>query len=547
MERTVSQRLAGRGGAGRLAAGSDVRDLAVLIDSRYPLVYVESGEEERVVALVGEVARRLRLPLFTWSVTEGLARQEAGFSPMLTTRDPAQVLEHIAASDLEAIYLLRDFHPYLDDPRRVRRLREIAMGYRQRRRAIVLLSPQAKIPEELGRLCTRFTPAVPDAARMVGLIEAEIDRYRATLGAPVRFEAGMVEALARALAGLSEGEAVRAVRAAIAADGALTRADRDQVLHSKKELVERDSLLTLELESTSFANVGGLAGLRRWLMQRKDGFSTKARDFGLEPPRGILLVGVQGCGKSLAARAIAALWELPLLKLDAGRLYDKYVGESERNLRKALATAAAMAPAVLWFDEIEKGLATGNGDADGGLGRRILGSFLTWLQEREAPVFVAATANDIAALPPELLRKGRFDEIFFVDLPAVSERKAIFALHLTRRDRDADTFDLDRLAAASDGFSGAEIEQAVVSGLYAAFSGPGHLTTELLLEELAATRPLSVTMAEKVAALRAWAAPRTVPAGGAESSAEDVLSIEPRMNANRGGEGNDPRAGESRK
>jgi len=457
------------------------------------------------------------LPLFTWSVTEGLWRREAGFSPMLTTREPAQVLDHIAASDLEAIYLLRDFHPYLDDPRLVRRVREIAMGYRERRRAIVLVSPKATIPEELGRLCTRFTLATPDEGRLTALIEGEIDRYRATTGAPVHIEAGVVEALARALAGLSEGEAVGAVRGAIEADGSLTRADRDQVLHSKKELVERDGLLTLELETASFAHVGGLAGLRHWLAQRKGGFSREARDFGLEPPRGILLVGVQGCGKSLAARATAGLWELPLLKLDAGRLYDKYVGESERNLRKALATTEAMAPAVLWLDEIEKALASGNGgggDADGGLGRRILGSFLTWLQDKEAPVFVVATANDIAALPPELMRKGRLDEIFFVDLPTLAERKEIFALHLNRRDRDAALFDLDRLAAASDGFSGAEIEQAVVSGLYAAFSGPGHLTTELLLEELAATRPLSVTMAEKVAAVRAWAEGRTVPAGG---------------------------------
>jgi len=517
MENTVTQPHAAGGPRGSFASSSDVRDLALLIDSRYPVVYVESGEEQRVVGLCGEVARRMRLPLFTWSVTDGLARREAGFSPMLTTREPAQALEHIAASDLEAIYLLCDFHPYLDDPHLVRRLREIAMGYRERRRAIVLVSPKATIPEELGHLCTRFTLATPDGERLTVLIEGEIDRYRATTGAPVHIEPGMVEALARALAGLSEGEAVRAVRAAIEADGSLTRADRDQVLHSKKELVERDGLLTLELETASFANVGGLAGLRHWLSRRKDGFSREARDFGLAPPRGILLVGVQGCGKSLAARATAGLWELPLLKLDAARLYDKYVGESERNLRKALATAEAMAPAVLWLDEIEKALASGNGgggDADGGLGRRILGSFLTWLQDKEAPVFVVATANDIAALPPELMRKGRLDEIFFVDLPTGEERKEIFALHLNRRDRDAAAFDLDQLAAASDGFSGAEIEQAVVSGLYAAFSGHGHLTTELLLEELAATRPLSVTMAEKVAAVRAWAESRTVPAGG---------------------------------
>jgi SpoVK/Ycf46/Vps4 family AAA+-type ATPase len=227
----------------------------------------------------------------------------------------------------------------------------------------------------------------------------------------------------------------------------------------------------------------------------------------------MLLVGVQGCGKSLAARATAALWGLPLLRLDAGRLYDKYIGESEKNLRKVLATAESMAPVVLWIDEIEKAMAGATGsDGDGGLSRRILGSFLTWLQDKAAPVFLVATANDITALPPELLRKGRFDEIFFVDLPDEPERRAIFTIHLQRRQRPPELFDLDALAAASDGFSGAEIEQAVVSSLYAAFSGPGRLTTEILLAELAATRPLSVTMAEKVAAIRAWAAERTVPA-----------------------------------
>lgn len=517
MEPTVTGGHETSDGVGQRAAPADVRDLAVLIDSRYPVVYVESGEEQRVVGLCGQVARRLGLPFFTWSVTEGLWRREAGFSPMATTREPAQAVEHIGASDLEAIYLLRDLHPYLDDPHLVRRLREIAMGFRERRRAIVLLSPKAVIPEELGRLCTRFTLATPDEERLTALIEAEIDRFRATTGRPVRIEAGVVEALARALAGLSEVEALGALRGAIERDGQLAYADRDELLHAKKALIERDGLLSLELETTSFANVGGLTGLKRWLARRRRGFSREARDFGLEAPRGILLVGVQGCGKSLAARATAGLWELPLLKLDAARLYDKYVGESERNLRKALATAEAMAPVVLWLDEIEKALATssgGGGDADGGLGRRILGSFLTWLQDKEAPVFVVATANDIAALPPELMRKGRVDEIFFVDLPTVAERREIFALHLDRRGRDAAGFDLDQLAAASDGFSGAEIEQAVVSGLYAAFSGPGHLTTELLLEELAATRPLSVTMAEKVAAVRAWAEGRTVPAGG---------------------------------
>ncbi len=496
----------------RTPAAGDGRELALLLGSRYPIVYVESDEEPRVLALLEAAARRLKLPLFTWSVTEGLWRREPGYAPLAATREPAQALDHIAASPLEAVYCLRDLHPYLDDPRLVRRLKEIAQAYPEPRRPLCLVGPRAKIPPELARLATRYTLAAPGHDRLVALVEGEIDRYRATTGRPVRLEPGVVEAVVQALAGLSEAEAAAAVRAAIEEDGALTRADRDQVLHSKKELVERDGLLTLELETESFARVGGLGRLRRWLERRARGFTEEARAFGLEPPRGILLVGVQGCGKSLAARATAGLWGLPLLRLDAATLYAKYVGESERNLRRALATAEAMAPAVLWLDEIEKAFATGDDAADGGLGRRILGTFLTWLQEKQAPVFVVATANDISALPPELVRKGRFDEIFFVDLPEEAERRAIFALHLARRGRDPEAFDLDRLAAASRGFSGAEIEQAVVSALYAAFSGAGHLTTDLLLEELAATRPLSVTLAERLEALRAWARGRTVPA-----------------------------------
>ena len=491
----------------------DAHDLAVLIDSHYPLVYIESHEEERVIDLCQRVGRKLGLPLFTWSVTEGLHRREAGYSPMLATREPAQVLEHIGASRLEAIYLLRDFHPYLEEPRLVRRLREIALGYEQRRRAIVIVSPKKVVPEELAAQITLFDLAMPDEMRLRLIIEREIDGYRARHDRPVRIAPGEVQALARTLTGLSEAQAEQAVRRAVEADGALTRADREQVLVSKKELIERDGLLAFEFDSGSFADVGGLAGLKGWLERRKAGFSPEARSFGLPTPRGMLLVGVQGCGKSLAARATAALWGLPLLRLDTGRLYDKYIGESEKNLRKVLATAESMAPVVLWIDEIEKAMAGATGsDGDGGLSRRILGAFLTWLQDKAAPVFVVATANDITALPPELLRKGRFDEIFFVDLPDEPERRAIFTIHLQRRQRPPERFDLDALAAASDGFSGAEIEQAVVSSLYAAFSGPGRLTTEILLGELVATRPLSVTLAEKVAAIRAWAAERTVPA-----------------------------------
>ncbi len=275
----------------------------------------------------------------------------------------------------------------------------------------------------------------------------------------------------------------------------------------------RDVLLDFTPSDQDLGAVAGLVNLKAWLKRRQGAFSSRARQFGLDLPKGILLLGVQGCGKSLCAKAVAREWNLPLLRLDPARLYDKYIGESERKLREAIRTAEAMSPAILWIDEIEKGLGgIGGSDADGGLSRRMLGTFLNWLQEKQSQVFVIATANDISSLPPELIRKGRFDEIFFIDLPGTGARREIFRIQLERRERDAELFDLDTLAGASQGFSGAEIEQAVVGALYLAFTDASRLTTDHIVTELVGTRPLSVTMAEKVAALREWAEERTVPA-----------------------------------
>jgi len=298
-------------------------------------------------------------------------------------------------------------------------------------------------------------------------------------------------------------------------DGALDIADLAVALEAKRDRVESAGVLEFEDSSKSIVELGGLANLKGWLGRAQAGYSERARDLGLTPPRGILLVGVQGCGKSLACRAVARQWGLPLLRLDAGRLFDKYVGESEKNLRKAFETAEAVAPVVLWIDEIEKAFASGSGsgDADAGLSKRLFGAFLTWLQEKQPGVFVAATANDLSAVPPELLRKGRFDEVFFVDLPNDEERRAIFALHLARRKQDVSRFDLAALAAAADGFSGAEIEQAIVTALYAMIAAQdAGLTTERVLAEIRATVPLSRSRREEIESLRVFAAERFVPA-----------------------------------
>ena len=283
------------------------------------------------------------------------------------------------------------------------------------------------------------------------------------------------------------------------------------LIQNKIELLNRNGVLSFEPDTAKFADIGGVDKLKAWLNKRKPVFQGEVEAKGLPVPKGIMLLGVQGCGKSLAAKVVAGMWEAPLLRLDIGAIYNKYIGETERNTRDSLQIAEALAPCILWIDEIEKGFST-RGD-DNGTSQRVLGTFLTWMAEKTAGVFIVATANDIQALPPELVRKGRLDEIFFVDLPDAATRKEIFIIHLKKRGLNPEGFYLDALAAATEGFSGSEIEQAVVSGLYSALGGAGRLDPETLLQELKATKPLSIIMAEKIAGLRAWAADRTVPAG----------------------------------
>jgi hypothetical protein len=315
------------------------------------------------------------------------------------------------------------------------------------------------------------------------------------------------------LVGLTATEAEKVVTKLIMEDGALRAADVKRVAEAKRQIVEQDGLLDYWPSSESLGEVAGLNGLKAWLAKRRAVVHDpqRAASFGLGFPRGVLLLGVPGCGKSLCAKAVASEWGLPLLKLDPANLYDKYIGDSEKNFKRAMRTAERMAPIVLWIDELEKAFASG-GDADGGVSKRVFGTFLSWLQDRQGDVFVIATSNDIAQLPPEFIRKGRFDEVFFVDLPKQAAREEIFRIHLRKRNQDPTKFDLPLLAEATDGFSGAEIEQVVVGALYGAFSGGAGLTTTLLLGEAEATRPLSGTMWEKISQLREWAATRTVAA-----------------------------------
>ena len=410
------------------------------------------------------------------------------------------------------IYLLLDFQPYMRYTMTLRLLREICQRQDSAAHTLVLVSPNFELPDELEPLTTRFSLSLPDAQALAQLVREEAFSYsRDNGGKRVEIDADAARAVVRNLRGLSHDDARRIVRKLIYDDGALNQADVAELARAKFELLNKDGLLHFEYETARFADVAGLANLKRWIAQRRGAFLGLKSAGKLDPPKGVLLLGVQGCGKSLAAKATAGGFGVPLVRLDFGTLYNKYHGETERNLRESLRHAEQLAPCVLWVDEIEKSLASG--DNDDGVSRRVLGYLLTWMSERREAVFLVATANQVQDLPAELLRKGRFDEIFFVDLPDAPTRREIFSIHLARRELKPADFDLDALAAATDGFSGAEIEQAVVSALYAANADKSTIAQAHIVAALRETRPLSVLMAEQVAALRAWAQGRTVSAG----------------------------------
>ncbi len=490
---------------------NDIHDLGLVLDSRVRLIVVESWDEPRVLETLSGLAVRRGLGLYLWSVTEGVQRLGFGGEPLGEgdSREPEVALRLVKADPHANLYVFCDLHPFLgDNPRLVRLLKEVAMAAGQPGPTLVLVSHALKLPAELQRLAARFSLALPGEDELLAIVREEAQRWsERNQGARVRTDNRTLQQLVKNLRGLAHAEARLLARNVICNDGAITQDDLPELNRARLQVLDMDGVLGFEYETARFADVGGLDNLKRWLGERRDAFFAAA---AADRPRGVLLVGVQGGGKSLAAKAVAGLWGLPLLRLDFACLYNKYFGETERNLREALKMAEQMAPCVLWMDEIEKGLASG--EHDGGVSQRVLGTLLTWMAERRAPVFLVATANAIHRLPPELVRKGRFDELFFVDLPAEAARAEIFRIHLARRELAPEQFDLALLAAASTGFSGAEIEQAVVSALYAAQARQCAVDQALLLATLQQTAPLSVVMAEELAALRAWAAERTVRA-----------------------------------
>ena len=487
-----------------------VHDLEGLIRSFHSLIAVETVEEERVRAILTEVPATLELLFFEWSVTSGFRR---GYGLATgNTHDSLAVLKHIAEMTGDAVYLLKDLAPHLSRPEVSRALRELAEKMTHTRSAIVLTGEPIQLPRDLEGMAIRFDLQLPDETERRAVVRNVVDAMKARQPVHVEMSREDVQQLVRALAGLTLQQTRRVIAQAILEDGKLSRLDIERVVRLKGEIIEQSGVLEFFPVQENGFELGGFRGLKEWLSHARIGFSDEARAVNLHPPKGVLFVGVQGCGKSLAAKFIAREWQLPLLKLDAGRLYEKYVGESEKNFRRATQLAEAMAPVVLWIDELEKAFASGtSADADGGLSQRLFASFLTWLQEKKQGVFVVGAANDLERMPPELLRKGRFDEIFFVDLPSRSERETIFGIHLSIRRQVPAMFDLAALAEASDGFSGAEIEQAVIAALYRALHAREPLTTERLTEALRATVPLSVSRGEDITRIRERARGRFTP------------------------------------
>ncbi len=488
----------------------DFHEIALLLRSHAPILVLQTHEEGRAIELLKDIAINMNSPIFKWSVATGMQRLDKVLDPQVHLKEPSKVLAHISSAGFEGIYLLLDFHPYLEDPVNVRLLKELAMTIRKTPSKLVLVSHRIDIPPEVKKMATHFELSLPDDEKLIEIVKKEASAFsKKNSNLKVSTDRKVLDQLISNLKGLSHNDARRLARSAIVDDGAITESDLDEVMHAKYRLMSRNDLLSFEFETSKFTDLAGMHKLKEWLRQREKFFHRSVNMKGMESPRGILLLGVQGCGKSVAAKAVAGVWKVPLLRLDFGRLYNKYIGESESNIREALKTAEVMSPCVLWIDELEKGISTS--EHDDGTSQRILGTLLTWMAENKSSVFIVATSNAIDRLPPELIRKGRLDEVFFVDLPTPEVRERIFHIHADKRAVDKSVLDTGRLAQLTDGFSGSEIEQLVVSAIYAAHADDASVTMQTLIDEIKNTRPLSILMAEKISALRQWAEGRTVP------------------------------------
>lgn len=476
-----------------------------LIRARYPLIYVISWEEDRVEEVLRSIGEARGKKFYTWTATQGMTsdvrvRNDA-------TRDPIAALDYVMDFRGDAVFVLKDFHAFIGDKIVTRRLRDLSSALKISNKTLVILSPVLRIPPELEKDVTVVDYPLPDVQELDCLLQGIVESLRDNSQIRTDLSADDRELLVKASQGLTAGEAENVFAKSLVEKHEL---DLEVIISEKEQIIRKTGMLEFYPATEAFSGVGGMDALKSWLDMRTLSFTERARDFGLPQPKGVMLMGVQGCGKSLCCKAIASLWRLPLLKLDTGKIFSGIVGSSEENVRRAISIAESVAPCILWVDEIEKGFSgtQSSSYSDAGTTARVFGSFLTWLQEKTAPVFVVATANDISQIPPEFIRKGRFDEIFFVDLPCMDERREIFGIHLKKRKRNPESYDLDALASVTDGFSGAEIEQVVIDALYSAFGSGRELTQDDLVQCAKASVPLSMTVSEKIMSLRLWATHR---------------------------------------
>ena len=489
-------------------------ELNILVQAQYPLIYLVTSEEERAEKAIDDIAKmstQHHRRIFVWTVTHGIV--EYGQPRHVTqhnTVSPQAAVQWVVQQRDPGIFIFKDLHPFIDSPEVTRWLRDAIASFKGTQKIIILMSPVQHIPIELEKEVVVLDYPLPNLTELNQVLTQQLEKAKVR-----RMTTEVREKLLKAALGLTRDEAEKVYRKAYVKAGQLTEDEVDIVLSEKKQLIRRNGILDYIEEDETIKSIGGLEELKRWLIQRSNAFTERAREYGLPQPKGMLILGVPGCGKSLIAKTTSRLWGLPLLRLDMGRVYDgSMVGRSEANLRNALKTAESISPAILFIDELDKAFAggTGSADSDGGTSSRIFGSFLTWMQEKTSPVFVMATANRVERLPGEFLRKGRFDEIFFVDLPTAEERQEIFKIHLCKRRSDITRFDLEQLAKVSDGFSGAEIEQALIAAMYEAFAQEREFTQLDIIAAIKSTLPLSRTMTEQVTALRDWARQRARPA-----------------------------------
>ncbi len=475
----------------------------VYLRARYALVCIVTLEEDRVLAQLLQLCEQTKRRLYVWDHADFFKLPAGTEESVPTAKDPLSALETIEKIAGEAVFVLRDFHQcWHNQPRVLRKLRNVIQGLKYSRKTIIVTSPSATVPDELKDDAVILQVPLPDQDDLA----AVLDHLAATPGVRINLSKEQRDRAINLALGLSAAQAQRAFAKAIVTDGAFDASDLDLIAREKREIVRGSGALEYFATDETLDDVGGLELLKEWLQRRMLAFSEAAQAYGLPLPKGITLIGIPGTGKSLTAKMVANLWHLPLIRLDVGALFGSLVGESEDNVRKALRLAEAVAPCVLWIDEMEKVLSVGDGD--GGTGMRVLGTMLTWMQDRKQPVFIVATVNDVERLPPELLRRGRFDEIFFLDQPNKGERRPIFQVHLRKRGRDPANFDVNLLAAKSDGYVGAEIEQAIIDAMYLAFSDPTapgrEFTTADILTALATLVPLSRSQYERMEFLRSW-------------------------------------------